>query len=117
VSKQNLNPSSWCICHSNNHPKWKNHRTLPKAVPKHPKITLYVALLLLEFNMICRTSGCTPIALLNCLKGIKNKKVMRLESKRGPKRREKKKNTFCKLESFFFSSYFFITLFSFALQK
>jgi hypothetical protein len=91
VSKQNLNPSSWCICHSNNHPKWKNHRTLPKAVPKHPKITLYVALLLLEFNMICRTSGCTPIALLNCLKGIKNKKVMRLESKRGPKRREKKK--------------------------
>jgi hypothetical protein len=42
---------------------------------------------------------------------------MRFESRRGPKRKKKEKNMFCKLENLFFFLLFFHYSFSFALQK
>ncbi len=42
---------------------------------------------------------------------MRNKKVMRFEIRRGPKRKNSKKNAFCKLKSLFFILLFFITPF------
>jgi hypothetical protein len=41
--------------------------------------------------VIFRTSGGVPITFLNRLKGIRNKKVMRFESRRGLKKKQKTK--------------------------
>jgi hypothetical protein len=107
VSKQNLNASSWHIRHTNNHQKWvknekamapqskrgqkfikTNHRTLQWPVPKHPKNSLYVVI------RVQRRSVKLQVALygiLNLLKLIRNKKVMKFESRKV--RKEKKQVT------------------------
>ncbi len=84
VSEQNLNLSSSRIWHTQNIQKWirdekimapqsrggrelikkKNKpQNTAKPVSKLVKISFYVALLLLEFKMICRTEGGVRIAL------------------------------------------------------
>jgi hypothetical protein len=92
--------------------KKKNHWKLQRPIIKHPKISFYVVLLLLDFK-------CHSYNTLNCLKWKRNKKIMRFESRRGPKRRKKEKKTFCNLESLFFLFSFLLIShysFSFALQ-
>jgi hypothetical protein len=125
VSKQNLNPSSWRIWHINNHWKQiKNEKAMApqskggqelknkpmnitKVIPNIQKLPCML-LLLLEFK--------DDLHNFNCLKWVRNKKVMRLESRWGYKEK-KNKNAFCKLKSLFFLALFFPYSFFFALQR
>jgi hypothetical protein len=130
--KQNLNPSSWLIWNTNNLKKQirnekviahqsKGGQELKKQTTKHYKCwdswtpkqnSLYDALLLLEFKDDLKNFRWCSYSTLNRLKWIRNKKIIRFESMRGPKKRRKnKKNTFWKLEILLlllFSIIFFI---------
>jgi hypothetical protein len=86
---------------------FKNPPNAENASSRTPKKILYVVLLSLEFQ-----DDGTPIP----LKLIKNKKVMRFESRKGPKKK-REKNVFCKLERIFFFLLFSHYSFSFALQR
>jgi len=134
VSQQNLNPSLLLthLTHTNN--RWKRIRnekiTKIKIVKnstkqttkhykgqfsKHSKNSLYVALLLVEFKHDLLNFRWDSYNILNHLKWIKKRKLWNLKVAR-VRREGKKKNTFCKLKSFFFSLLFFHYYFSFRLQ-
>jgi hypothetical protein len=75
--KKTWTPSFWCMWHNNNCQKWiRNEKvtapqikggqelkkriyrwTLPRLFAEHPNNSLCVALLLIEFKMICETLG------------------------------------------------------------
>ncbi len=97
--------------------KKKNHQTLAKLIPKHSNSSLYVAMLLLEIQDDWKNFRWCFYNILNCLKWMRNKKVMRFEIKKDPKRKKNIKNAFCKLKSLFFILLFFHYSFSFALQR
>ncbi len=110
VFKQNLNPFSWHIQHTNRHSKWiKNEKVMPlkikgsrsqkKQTTEHYKgwfsniakkklcwsVAIRVQRWVLEFQ----------VALLQHFKFLKiNKKVMRVESRSGQTEEKWKKNTF-----------------------
>jgi hypothetical protein len=75
---------------------------LQRPIPEHLKKSLYVVLLLLSSKMICKTLG-----------GVsKNKKVMRFETRMGPKKKKKKKKkSFVGCKVYISSCYFFVTPF------
>jgi hypothetical protein len=84
----------------------KNHWKLQRLILKHPKSSFYVALFLLDLEDDLKNFKFHSYSTLNGLKWIRNKKVMRFESRRGLKRKKNEKKTFCNLESlcFLFSS-------------
>ncbi len=98
-------------------PKVKGVKNLKKNPPNITKVNfehsnnfLYVALL--EFKDDLYNFKWCSDSTLNYLKWIRNKKVMRFESKRGSKRRRNKnKMPLVSWKAYFFSCYFFIILF------
>jgi hypothetical protein len=67
------------------------HWTIPRRIPEHSKFVLYVALMLLEVQNNLKNFKWHSYSTLNRFKWIRNMKVLRFESKRGPKRKKKKK--------------------------
>jgi hypothetical protein len=81
-----------------------------KLVPKHSQNSLYVVMLLLKFEDNFFNFRWCYYNTLNHFKLIRNKKVTRFESRRGPKKK-KKKNLFVSWKAYFSSCYFFIVHF------
>ncbi len=135
VSKQKLNPSYWHLWGTTNHKKWnriekvmapqsrrvqklkkQNHWMLQKPVPKHLKKILVCCSIAIKVQRWFVKLQVPPYNTLNHFKWIRNKKVMKFESKRGPKRKKGKKK-FCKSESLFLFLLFFHSSHSFTFPR
>jgi hypothetical protein len=96
--------------------KKTNHQMLQMPLPKHLKKSFYVVLLLLKFKDNLYNSKWCFYNTLKHLKWIRNKKVMRCENRRDPKRKKKEENVFYKLQTFFIFLFFHYS-FSFTFQR
>jgi hypothetical protein len=99
--------------------KKANHWKLQRPILKHPKSSFCVVLLLLDFINDLKNFKWRSYNILNRLKWIRNKKVMRFQSRRGPKRKKKGKKSFVTWKSLFFLFFFLLIFhysFSFGLQ-
>jgi hypothetical protein len=134
MCKQNLNLSCLCIRGTQNHwkqiknekvtspppPKYWGSRTqesrpqhITKLDPQHSKISLYIALLILEFQDDLENLRWCSYGILNHLKWTKTDNVMNFENNRGWNTR---KRHFISWKLFFFLL-FFLYSFSFTLQR
>jgi hypothetical protein len=85
-------------------------------IPKHPKSSFWVALLLLEFKDDFYNWRWHFYSTLNGVKSTRHKKVRSFENRRGLKRK-KKKTCFVSWKASFFSLLFFHYSFSFTLPR
>jgi hypothetical protein len=100
-----------------NNSKKTTHTMLQRPIPKNPKHSLYVFFFLLKFKGdLYNFMWCFYIT-LNNLKWIRNKKVMRFESKKGPKRKKMEKMCFVNWKANLFSCYFSLLLFLCTLKR